>query len=145
MVDTHRPDAFRVKRFALKGRNNQKRRKGREVTNPQSEIRNPKFFLGFRVFRPPLRAIVQADRGYPTQINAWGTSRSVYGKIVRVAGPWRTSGDWWRTDRWARDEWDVSVESRSERGGHTDLPLQILYRIYRELRSGTWFVEGVYD
>src|SRR5258706_12044132 len=89
LVDTHRPDAFRVKRFALKGRN-QKRRKGREEINPQSEIGNSKFFLGFRVFRPPLRAIVQADRGYPTQINAWGTSRSVYGKIVRVAGPWRT-------------------------------------------------------
>ena len=98
---------------------------------------------------------MQADRGYPTQINAWGPSRSVYGKIVRVAGPWRTSGDWWRADRWARDEWDVAVVKRrkgeggrgkgSEMGGQSDLAAQILYRIYRELRSGFWFVEGIYD
>ncbi|HXM36640.1 MAG TPA: hypothetical protein VN920_15705, partial [Pyrinomonadaceae bacterium] len=145
LEDTHRPDAFRVKRFALKGRTNQKRRKGRKVINPQFKIRNPKFLLGFRVFRPPLRAIVQTDRGYPTQINAWGPSRSVYGTIVRVAGPWRTSGDWWRADGWARDEWDVSVESRSEKHAHTGQPLQVLYRLYSDLRSGMWFVEGVYD
>ena len=144
LVDTHRPDAFRVKRFALKVKMDRRNRGARRATNPQSEIPHSKFFLAFRVFRPPLRAIVQADRGYPTQINAWGTSRSVYGKIVRVAGPWRTSGDWWLADRWARDEWDVAVESRSEKSG-ASLPLQTLYRIYRELRSGVWFVEGVYD
>jgi protein ImuB len=148
LVDTHRPDAFRVKRFALKGKIDHKTRGARRAKKPQSDRSQPKFFLGFRVFRPPLRAIVQDDRGYPTQINAWGTSRSVYGKIVRVAGPWRTSGDWWRTDRWARDEWDVAVESRAESanvGEHTGPPLEILYRVYRELRSGVWFVEGVYD
>ena len=69
----------------------------------------------------------------------------MYGKIVRIAGPWQTSGDWWRTDGWARDQWDVAVESRSEKCRPTGLPLHILYRIYRELRSGVWFVEGVYD
>ncbi len=130
--------------------------------------------MGFRRFRPPLRAIVEAARGYPTEINAWGKERSVYGKVIGLAGPWRTSGEWWRSDLWARDEWDVAVEvrvQRSEIGGQRSEvrsqksevrdqrstgsrikevasqvgPSQILYRIYRELRSGTWFVEGVYD
>jgi len=158
LVDTHRPDAFRIKRFALKKKNNQKRHKGSAGINAKCEMRKAKLPLGFRVFRPPLRAIVQADRGYPTQINAWGPSRSVYGQIVRVAGPWRTSGDWWGADGWARDEWDVAVEnrnlrsqisnSRSQVGAatiHPRPPLQILYRLYRELHSGVWFVEGVYD
>jgi protein ImuB len=173
MVDTHRPDSFRVKRFALKLRNNQKRRKVSQSTNRQLAIGSRQCLLGFRVFRPPLRAVVQAEGGFPTQINAWGPSRSVYGEIVRVAGPWRSSGDWWRADRWARDEWDVAVESRNLRSqnsdrrtqisdrksenigsqnigfvasaGNTGPPLQILYRIYRELRSGVWFVAGVYD
>ena len=81
--------------------------------------------------------MVQAERGYPTEISAWDKTRSVHGKVVGVAGPWRTTGDWWRTDGWARDEWDVAVES--------GLQLQVLYRIYRELSSGTWFVEGIYD
>ena len=89
-----------------------------------------------------------AARGYPTKISVPDKTRGVQGKIVELAGPWRTSGDWWRVDGWARDEWDVSVESRSElspTGGHRGSTLQVLYRIYRELSSGLWFVEGIYD
>ena len=143
LLDTHRPDAFRMQRFVLKEakrkRSKQQTANSRQriVENPQSEIREPKSELGFRVFRPPLRALVQAERGYPTEISAWDKTRSVHGKVVGVAGPWRTTGDWWRTDGWARDEWDVAVESA--------LQLQVLYRIYRELSSGTWFVQGTYD
>jgi protein ImuB len=165
LLDTHRPDAFRVKRFELK--ETKRRRKQQTVNskqhsaNLQSAIRNPKSVLGFRVFRPPLRAIVQAEQGYPRQISAWDKNRSVYGKVIFVAGPWRTSGDWWRADTWARDEWDVAVQSRGQRSEirvqqsdgsktkeiceHLSPPLQVLYRIYRELRSGSWFVEGIYD
>ncbi len=224
LLDTHRPDAFRVKRFELKEEKRKRRGKQTvssgqqtvdskqreaiqnskfqisnfkskdsnnagtvidrqmfEISNPKSEIPNsqfeipnPKFALGFRRFRPPLRAMVEAARGYPTEVSAWGKDRSVYGKVVGLAGPWRTSGEWWRSDLWARDEWDVAVESRgqkseiggqrSEIGGQRSEirsqrsegskikevgsqvgASQILYRIYRELRSGTWFVEGVYD
>ena len=100
--------------------------------------------LGFRMFRPPLRAIVDANRGYPQQISAWGPDRSVYGKVVRLAGPWRKTGDWWRDDAWARDEWDIAI-AQAGSGTNRDRVTQILYRIYRELRSGAWFVEGSYD
>ena len=126
LLDTHRPDAFSMKRFTL-----QTQRK----TNRQSTIGNQQS-LGFRRYRPPLKAIVEADQGCPTQISAWGKQRSVYGKVVALAGPWRTTGDWWRDDSWARDEWDVTLE----RQGH-----QTLYRIYRELSTEQWFVEGNYD
>ena len=163
LLDSHRPDAFRVKRFELK---ESKRRRGKSKqqaagskqpsaissqqsanSNSQSEIRNPKFTLGFRVFRPPLRALVQAEGGYPQEISAWDKNKSVYGKVVCAAGPWRTTGEWWRADAWARDEWDVAIESGSKvkAVGSQVGPTQILYRIYRELRSGTWFVEGIYD
>jgi protein ImuB len=159
LLDTHRPDAFRMKRFVLK---EEKRGKGQRVkgkrqtanskqqtadnsadpkfvlSNPQSAIRNPKSVLGFRMFRPALRALVQTQRGFPTEISAWDKTRSVYGKVVGMAGPWRTTGDWWRTDMWARDEWDVAIQS-------TVASVQTLYRIYREARSGVWFVEGIYD
>ncbi|HKO95814.1 MAG TPA: hypothetical protein VJU86_02400 [Pyrinomonadaceae bacterium] len=147
LLDTHRPDAFRVQRFVLK---EAKRKRGKQsaISNQQSAISSPQSVLGFRVFRPPLRALVQAERGAPTEISAWDKSRSVYGKVVGVAGPWRTTGDWWRADRWARDEWDVAVESRTQVkavNGDATHAGQVLYRIYRELSSGTWFVEGVYD
>ena len=160
LLDTHRPDAFRVKRFELKEK---KRRRGNSkqqtVNNQQSAISNQQSTLGFRVFRPPLRALVQAEGGCPREISAWNKNKSVHGKVVCVAGPWRTSGEWWRTDTWARDEWDVAVESRSqwavdsgqwsENLKETDACVRtlqpVLYRIYRELSSGSWFVEGVYD
>ena len=126
VLDTHRPDAFSVKRFTLVTKPD--RRKRRQIGNQQC--------LGFGMFRPPLRAIVQADQGWPTQVSAWGKQRSVYGKVVSAAGPWRTTGDWWRDDRWARDEWDVTLERSGQ---------QTLYRIYKELKTETWFVEGNYD
>ena len=133
LLDTHRPDAFSIKRFTLTDP------KRRSKENRQSAIGNRQSF-GFRMFRPPLRAIVQAEQGWPTQISAWSKQRSVYGKVVNVAGPWRTTGDWWRDDHWARDEWDVTIESGSKTNTQ-----QSLYRIYRELYSKNWFVEGNYD
>ncbi len=145
LIDTHRPDAFRITKFVLQ--ETKKRRRSRQqtvnskqqtaVSNRKLEIGNRKCLMGFRMFRPPLRAIVQAEHGRPTDISAWDKQRSVYGKVVTAGGPWRTTGDWWRVDGWARDEWDVAIEERSRE--------QTLYRIYRELSSGTWFVEGVYD
>ena len=167
LLDTHRPDAFRVKRFELKER---KRRRSKQQTanskqqsaistqhsalSTQHSVLSTQQCLGFRVFRPPLRALVQAEGGRPREISAWNKNKSVHGKVVGVAGPWRTSGEWWRADAWARDEWDVAVESRSQNsessvskeiGGFVGSPTQVLYRIYRELRSGAWFVEGIYD
>jgi protein ImuB len=133
LLDTHRPDAFTLKRFTLTTKSDSRKR-GRAIS--QFSIRNSHLALGFRIFRPPLRAIVQADQGCPVQISAWSKQRSVYGKVVGLAGPWRTMGDWWRDDRWARDEWDVTLE----RSGH-----QAVYRIYRELKTENWFVEGNYD
>ncbi len=150
LLDTHRPDAFRVKRFELKEKRRRKANGKQTVnSNSQFEIRNPKFTLGFRVFRPPLRALVQVEGGCPREISAWNKHKSVYGKVVSVAGPWRTTGEWWRADSWARDEWDVGVEDRSQRSEvrdqRSEVRGQVLYRIYRELPNGAWFVEGIYD
>jgi protein ImuB len=143
LLDTHRPDAFNLKRFELRNlttkRHKRHKKHKTEAANRQSAIGNRQC-LGFRLFRPPLRAVVQVDRGLPAQISAWGKQRSVYGRVVNVAGPWRTTGDWWRGDSWARDEWDVAIES-----GKPGSEQQAIYRIYRELNNGAWFVEGNYD
>jgi protein ImuB len=138
LLDTHRPDAFAIKRFVLWTEH----RKRKTSPNWQSVIGNRQS-LGFRMFRPPLRAVVQADHGWPQQVSAWGKQRSVYGKVVQLAGPWRTTGEWWKTDSWCRDEWDIAVESDGRKV--ESYPSRSLYRVYRELDSGTWFVEGSYD
>lgn len=143
LLDTHRPDAFCLKRFVLSTKSNVRRvRKSGKIQQPAIGNRQ---CLGFRMFRPPLRAVVDAEQGWPKQISAWGKQRSVYGRILSLAGPWRTTGDWWRDDRWARDEWDVALEPEGIRKNGMENQSQSLYKIYRELKSGHWFVEGSYD
>ncbi len=135
LLDTHRPDAFRMKRFDLTGVHKKR------TSNPQSAIHKSQCVMGFSVFRPAWRAKVQTMQGRPTRIKAHGANSSwtVRGKIVCASGPWRTSGDWWRSDLWARDEWDVVVADSNGRQG------EMLCRIYRDLQSEEWFVEGLYD
>jgi protein ImuB len=115
LLDTHRPGAFRLVCFSQPV--GQAQSLGRSGTCPM------------RVYRPPLPANVQAPKGRPAQISA----RGVQGKVLTLAGPWRTSGDWWTPTPWARDEWDVALSDGA------------LYRIYFERPSGRWFVEGSYD
>jgi protein ImuB len=57
----------------------------------------------------------------------------VKGRVLRSAGPWKTSGEWWAETAWAREEWDVALNDGA------------LYRIYQETRTHEWFVYGVYD
>jgi protein ImuB len=128
LLDTHRPGALRMKRFTIRP----------PGSNPQiPQLRNPRPFaksadstlLAFRVFRPPLPAQVQARQGQPERI----TARGVKGNVVSLAGPWRTSGDWWKSDGWDRDEWDVALSDGA------------LYRIYCDRAARAWFIEGLYD
>jgi protein ImuB len=134
LLDTHRPDAFRVKRFTIVSANRKR------ISDRKSEIGNRKCLLGFRIFRPPWHADVQTMRGQPTRISTRAdSSRRVSGKIVCASGPWHASGDWWRADVWARDEWDVAVVDP------TSQEQEVLCRIYRDLSSEQWFVAGIYD
>jgi len=85
--------------------------------------------LAFRYFRPPLEARVELEAGVPKHL----TTKMFRGRVVQIAGPWRSSGDWWRPDFWSRDEGDLRID-----GG-------ALYRLYRDRAAQQWFVEGVYD
>jgi protein ImuB len=82
----------------------------------------------FRYFRPPITATVELQHARPVRIASSGVS----GKISVAAGPWRTSGNWWTSVPWHRDEWDIALLNGT------------LYRIYREPAAG-WFIEGAYD
>jgi protein ImuB len=90
LLDTHRPDAFRMRRFGQGG---------------ACVFACPVPSLTFRYCRPPLPARVQIEHGIPSFLLA----DSIRGHIVSASGPWRTSGDWWTVDPWDRDEWDVGL------------------------------------
>ena len=114
LLDTHRPDAFRMQRGAG------------VLVKPR--LKNASVhFMALRIFRPRRVAQVALTSGQPSFVQADG----VRGKVLDLAGPWRTSGDWWTLEPWQRDEWDIALSDGA------------LYRIYCE--PAGWFVEGSYD
>jgi protein ImuB len=107
LLDTHHPHPFRM-------------------TNHQPHVTTqqpPATRQAFRYFRPPLEARIR-----PIRIASTG----IHGKVLNAAGPWRTSGNWWTSNPWNRDEWDITLTNST------------LYRIYHE-PPDRWFVEGTYD
>lgn len=87
--------------------------------------------LAFRRLRPPRRVTVDTDHaGRPVVVLGALTEVA---RVVRCAGPWRTSGDWWDADRWSREEWDVALDD------HT------LIRLVDDRLHHTWLLDGVYD
>lgn len=87
-----------------------------------------------RRFRLPVSARVTVEQGLPVEVypSAPGLRG---GMVVRRAGPWRSSGQWWSCARtaWDRDEWDIEVS-----GG-------VVYRMARHRPSGQWDIEGTHD
>jgi len=104
-----------------------------------------------RRFRVPVPARVLVKDGRPVRVSM--ERRGLDGGVVTsAAGPWRTSGEWWkvegrvaprqarddpewsrRGEGWNRDEWDVALSDGA------------LYRIYRDRTADRWFVDGVVD
>jgi len=142
LLDTHRPEAFRMRRFAppmeeqaaRKSKASGSKAYGNDKPR-ESQKQNEAAVTAMRIFRPPLRATVTLQEGRPARI-ACPRRKEICGEILWAAGPWRTSGDWWEQEGWARDEWDIALQEASG---------IMLYRLIRDSLSGQWQVEGNYD
>jgi protein ImuB len=135
LLDTHRPEAFRMRRFDPLMEEQAKTKASRNDKPGEPQKQNEVPVTAMRIFRPPLRATVTLQEGRPARIEC-PKRKEICGEILWAAGPWRTSGDWWEQEGWARDEWDIALQ---EATGIT------LYRLVRDLLSGQWRVEGNYD
>jgi len=124
LLDTHRPDAFRMSGFVFDPEHG-------AATAATTIRRSAQARTMLRRFRPPLPAMVTVRDNQPVYISFAGGGK----KIIAHAGPWRASGDWWTANAWARDEWDVALDTESLH----------LCRIFRDVQSNRWFVEGSYD
>jgi protein ImuB len=116
VLDTYRPDAFRMNRFTAA--------LVHDLAPPDVT-----HALALRRIRPPLYADVRVQQGKPMHIDA----PAVRGEVIVSAGPWRSSGDWWKTDVWDCAEWDVLLKDG------------LLCRVLEDLSTGRWFVTGYYD
>jgi len=138
VLDSHRPDAHRMKRFRVASSELRAGARAEPATR-NTQLATPNAArLALRLFRPPLRARVETMAGKPARVsfleNVFLENRRA--EVIECAGPWRTSGEWWTNDGWQRDEWDVSIRTKTG---------SALYRMYRDIASGEWFVYGSYD
>lgn len=117
-LDSHRPDHFQVVPPSAK----------------QGSSVEPSTRLALRRFRPvvPARVEVSAE-----QAPVWIGFYRRKARVTCASGPWRSGGQWWdAAGEWLREEWDINLTL----DGHP-----ALYRIFRDLGTRNWFVEGIYD
>ena len=121
VLDSHQSDDFRMSVF--RPGDNKHMKVGNDAPSPS---------VTMSMFRPPLPANVRCR----TASRSISALRKYRQRLSVPASPWRTSGNWWKSEEWRREEWDIAVQLASGVG---------LYRIFRDLRRDTWFVEGLYD
>jgi protein ImuB len=155
LLDTHRPEGFRMQRFVPSEPFSPRRHGGTEkndlhFSGPMSSLNfsvppclrggfssdsSDDLVTALRIFRPPVEVAVTLQDGKPASINC-PKNKEMHGEILWAAGPWRSSGDWWEQEGWARDEWDIAVQ------GEAGIAL---YRLVRDRLGGRWILEGTYD
>jgi len=145
LLDTHAPDAFRMRPFRAQtsgakalskiGRFTARLKSCPSLTQTftNSDDRPRTQRTALRIFRPPLEAKVQIKSGVPARVFLRGQTH----QVTAAAGPWRNTGGWWTHDAWTRDEWDL--ELRAEESS------PMLVRVYRDLSSAKWYLEGSFD
>jgi protein ImuB len=130
--DTHRPDAILMTSFPGGARGPAADAGDIPAPRPAGS-RPPPWTTGAALVRrrltPPRPAEVECRAGRPVRVEAEG----LRGAVVAVAGPWRTAGEWWAETAWAREEWDVA------------LPDGATCRLARDLATGAWAVDAIYD
>jgi protein ImuB len=126
LLDTHRAEGFRMRRFTPAAAPKINRQRAAEEKSAVAAL---------RLFRPLLRAAVTLENGELVRVVCL-KKKEVQGNVLWKAGPWRSSGDWWEREAWARDEWDIALQNADS---------VALYRLVHDLLGGSWFVEGTYD
>jgi len=144
LLDTHREGVFHMQPFAptqLEIESSTKKKNSMSVqendSTPAEEKAREKMsaVIALRLFRPPLRAIVNVREGKPVRLKCLH-HKVITGEIVWTAGPWRSSGDWSEQEGWSREEWDIAMPIEHE---------VILYRLVEDKLSRNWWLEGTYD
>ena len=145
LLDTHREGAFEMRHFApVDPKTKQSGKQKKDVAvQEQDEVleatanaeERMSTVIALRLFRPPLRAVVNVREGRPVRMKCIHRPE-IAGEIVWSAGPWRSSGDWSEQEGWSREEWDIAVPSENS---------LVLYRLVQDKSNVQWLVEGTYD
>lgn len=134
LTDTHAPEAFRMERFAIRQGATAKAVSPQISGAAQDQAQPTRTGVALRRLRPPVRLPSPLKGSAPPQAFYVEGTRYV---IRRSFGPWRRSGQWWTTEIWSREEWDIEAASAS------GSPLLCL--LAHDLLRCTWHLEALYD
>ena len=153
LLDTHRPEGFRMCRFdpisasrdscrparsSLWGRIQGEQKAHARAPRSPSRGLEKEVQSALRVYRPAPAARVETRNGYPVQIAFSGFR----GRVIAASGPWRSSGDWWTEDSYAKDEWDLEIQASSKTKSGKQ---QGVYRVCYDRAKNGWYVWGTFD
>jgi protein ImuB len=151
LLDSHRRESFSIDRFT--GAVNEASR----TSSPTMSDRCDPVPLALRIMRPtrPLQVCLLAGRPDTLASEEQAEQTKIQGKVVWSAGPWRSSGYWWTENKkqdaatrepsgpWDCEEWDIALAAaNNDEENDTNISL---YRIYRDMATGKWFADAIYD
>jgi protein ImuB len=140
ILDTHRPDAFRMGRFAVVAaeRSVTKDKRQKLEQSNQSAQANKKPQVAQKMGRPELQREINRIPSPDVQDDIANEShcagfrmfrpplparvemregrparvffQNLRGTVTVASGPWRSSGNWWEKEAWQQEEWDLEVE-----------------------------------
>jgi protein ImuB len=124
LKDTHRQDAFRMKPF-------------RVPAAPVHTSTNCKARSVQRRLRPPQPVSMTTTDMRPASFRF----RNQQYVVSRSYGPWLASSDWWSTNAWAHEQWEI--EAQAETIHHA--PLTLFCAVTRDLIHDIWQMDALYD
>jgi len=119
LEDSHRPGSFRMESFRVSGE-----------SHAAEENRKR---MALRRMRPPVAVRVQLLALKPA---AFRDGERAF-KVTTAYGPWKASGNWWSTDGWNAEEWDVLAETVSGSS--------VACLLVRDCERNEWRLEAFYD
>jgi protein ImuB len=120
LLDSHQPDRFLVEPF-------------RVPTGPCIQSASGQPQAAMRQLRPTEAATVILQEQTP-QAFFFRQKRYV---VEYVYGPWLSGGDWWNSNLWGFEQWDIVAHSQD---GAT-----LFGRLVRDLIHSSWRMEALYD
>jgi protein ImuB len=101
-----------------------------ELRSPAAHCAQQDRLPALRQLRPALPAQVRLRGELPQQV----TSAIARGRVVQLAGPWRTTGAWWsREGRFAYDSFDAQLSDGT------------LLRLRLDRVRNRWEIDAIYD